>query len=87
MAKILKVELVGSVEKYLHDFKNFGEDVYRDLRDECSVSIDEIDSAGTAFHLRDLKATFVRTAAARVLKIARKCRMDEVIAVTELPEP
>lgn len=71
--------------EFLHQFRNFGEDVYRDLRNECSVSIEEIDAATTIFYVRDLRAKFVRTAAARVRKIAWKHQMAGMIDVTEIP--
>ena len=38
----------------IHRFRILGEDVYHDLRDECSVSIDEIDKATTSFVVRDI---------------------------------
>jgi hypothetical protein len=38
----------------VHRFRNFGEDIYRALREECSVSIDEIDAATTSFMVRDI---------------------------------
>jgi len=38
----------------VHRFRNFGEDVYRALRDECSVSIDEIDKSTTSFIVKDI---------------------------------
>lgn len=35
-------------------FRNFGEDIYRALRDECSVSIKKIDASTTSFSVRDI---------------------------------
>ena len=84
MAKILKVELTMPPKEFLHQFRNFGEAVYLDLRNECSVSIEEIDAATHVFYLRDLHAKFVRTAAARVRKIAEKQQMAGMIDVTEV---
>ena len=73
MARILKVELAVpnalSVEGLVSNFQNFGEDVYRALRDECEVSIHEIDHFSGAFHLRGLHKRDVRTIAAKVRKI------------------
>ena len=39
MAKTLKVQLTAPSPNLVHWFRNFGEDVYRALRDECEVSI------------------------------------------------
>lgn len=85
MATILKVELKMPPAEFLSEFRNFGEDVYRDLRHDCSVSIEEIDAAIGFFYVRDLRAKFVRTAAARVRKIALKHKMAGMIDVVEVP--
>jgi hypothetical protein len=86
MAKILKIELTMPPEEFLHQFRNFGEDVYRDLKDECAVSLDEIDSAITVFYVRDLRSKIAHTAAARVRKIALAHSMAAMIDVSEVPE-
>lgn len=85
MAKILKVELTSPAPDRVHQFRNFGEDVVRDLRNECSVSIAEIDAATRVFYVRDLRAKFVRSAAARVRTIALRHQMEDRIDITEEP--
>jgi len=76
MAKTLKVELAVpnalSVDGLVSRFQDFGEDVYHALRDECDVSIDEIDHFVGAFHLRSLHKREVRGIAAKVRKILEK---------------
>ena len=52
----------------VHRFRNFGEDIYRALRDQCSVSINEIDAATTSFLVRDIHKRDVR----RISKIIRE---------------
>ncbi len=84
MGKVLKVELTMPPAEFLHQFRNFGEDVYRDLKDECSVSIAEIDAATSVFFVRDLHTKFVRTAASRVRKIASTHQMAGMIDVAEV---
>jgi hypothetical protein len=73
MSRTLKVELAVpnalSVDGLVSTFQDFGEDVYRVLRDECDVSIDEIDHFVGAFHLRHLHKREVRSMAAKVRKI------------------
>ena len=58
MARTLKVQLITpnplSVQGLVANFRNFGEDVYRALRNECDVSIQEIDASISEFHLRGL---------------------------------
>ncbi len=72
------------VDEFLHQFRNFGEDVYRDLKEECAVSIEEIDAATSTFYIRELKTKFVRSAAARVRQIAAKHQMAGMINVAEV---
>ena len=38
----------------IHRFRNFGEDIFRLLRDTCSVSIEEIDRASNSSVVRDI---------------------------------
>ena len=76
MSRIVKVELAVpdalSVEGLVSRFQDFGEDVYRALRDQCDVSIDEIDHFVGAFHLRGLHKREVRSTEAKVRKILEK---------------
>ncbi len=61
-----------SVSDLVSSFKDFGEDVYRALRDECQVSLAEIDRATSEFHIRGIHKREVRNVAARVRKILEK---------------
>ncbi len=76
MARTLKVELAVpnalSVQDLVPQFQNFGEDVYRALRNQCEISIEEIDHFAGAFHLRGIDKRDVRTIAADVRKILEK---------------
>lgn len=72
MAKTLKVQLTTPGPDWVHQFRNFGEDVYRDLRDQCEVSIAEIDASISEFHLRGIHKRDVRSIAARVRKLIEK---------------
>jgi hypothetical protein len=38
----------------VHRFRNFGQDIYRALRDSCSVSIEETDRATANFIVHDI---------------------------------
>jgi hypothetical protein len=90
MAIGLKVELAVpnalSVQGLVPNFQNFGEDVYRTLRDECAISIQEIDHFAGAFHLRGLPRRNVRTIAARVRKILEKHRLLTDVKLYEIPD-
>src|SRR5262249_11122469 len=86
VAKALKVQLSTPNPDFVHKFRNFGEDVYRALRDECDVSIQEIDASTSEFHVRGIHKRELRATAARMRKIAEKSLMSELISVTEVPD-
>lgn len=68
----------------VHQWHNFGEDVYRALQDECEVFIDEIDSSTSEFHLRGIHKRELRATASKVREIAEKHLMSHIIDVSEL---
>jgi hypothetical protein len=90
MARTLKVELAVpnalSVDGLVSIFQNFGEDVYRALRDECDISLDEIDHFTGAFHLRGLHKRDVRTVATKVRKILEKYHRLTDVKIFEVPD-
>ena len=90
MARTLKVELAVpnalSVQGLVPGFQDFGEDVYRDLRDECDISLHEIDHFAGAFHLRGLHKRDVRTVAARVRKILERYPSLTDVKIYEVPD-
>jgi hypothetical protein len=54
MHAAIRIELNEPDPDLVHRFQNFGEDVYRALRDRCSISIDEIDNATHMFEVREI---------------------------------
>jgi hypothetical protein len=90
MARTLKVELnvpnALSIQGLVSSFQNFGEDVYRDLRDQCDISLDEIDHFVGAFHLRGIHKRDVRTVAAKVRKILENYHSLTAVKIYEVPD-
>jgi hypothetical protein len=86
MARTLKVQLTAPSPDLIHEFRNFGEDIYRALRNECEVSIQEIDTSTSEFHLRGIHKREVRTITAKVRKIIKKYQWLPPINVYEIPE-
>jgi hypothetical protein len=86
MARTLKVQLTVPSPDLIHEFRNFGEDIYRALRNECEVSIQEIDTSTSEFHLRGIHKREVRTITAKVRKIIKKYQWLPPINVYEIPE-
>ncbi len=76
MARTVRVELAVenalSVQGLVPRFQDFGEDVYRKLREECEISLHEIDHYAGAFHLRGIRKREVRSVVAEVRKILEK---------------
>lgn len=68
----------------VHRFRNFGEDVYRALRDHCSVSIDEIDAATTSFLVRDIHKRDVRRIRKVIGNELRRHNFENPAALTEV---
>lgn len=56
----------------VHHFRNFGERVWSALREEYSVSMEEIDASTREFHIREIPKRKVRTVAATVRKLAER---------------
>jgi len=72
MSRTLRIHLTDRSPDLVHEFRNFGEDVYRALRDNYAVSIDEIDTSTQAFQLREIPKREVRAVAGRVREIAER---------------
>ncbi len=85
MSRVLRVHLTNATGDLVHEFRNFGEDVYRAMRDDYGVSIDEIDASISEFHLRNIPTRKVRTIAAQVRKIAEPYR-NLVVSVDDIHE-
>ena len=86
MARTLKVRLTAPSPDLIHQWRNFGEGVWRELREQCEVSIDEIDASNIEFFVRGIHKRELRAIAARVRKIAEKNLMSQVISVTEITD-
>lgn len=70
-------------QTFVHRFRNFGEDVYRALRDECDVSLHEIDASAKSFTIRAIKRQRAKRTAARIREIAEKHFFGETLMITE----
>ena len=90
MARTVKVELAVpnalTIQGLVPNFQNFGEDVYRALRDECDVSIEEIDHFNGAFHMRGIHKRNVRAIIDKVQKILEKHHWLTDVKFYEVPD-
>jgi hypothetical protein len=85
MSRVLQGRLTNASDDLVHEFRNFGEDVFSALRDDYGVSIDEIDASLSKFHVRNIPTRKVRTVAAQVRKIAEPYR-NLTVSVDEINE-
>jgi hypothetical protein len=90
MSRSIKIELAVpdalSVQGLVSEFQNFGEEVYMAFRDECDVSLDEIDHFVGAFHLRGLHKREVRTVSAKVRKILERYSSLTAVKIYEIQD-
>ena len=62
MTETIRIEISESpTPDLIHRFRNFGEDVYRTLKDRCTLSIKEIDGASTSFVVTDIRRQDIGT--------------------------
>lgn len=85
MGRTLKVHLTNARPDLVHEFRNFGEEIWRALREGYGVSLEEIDASTSEFHLREIPKREVRTVTAQVRKLVEGYR-NLVIKVDEIRE-
>lgn len=86
MGRSLKICLSSPTAVSVHQWRNFGEDVFRELRETCEVSIEEIDGSTEEFFLRGVRKRQLRATAARVREIAERNLMAQVVVISEIPD-
>lgn len=74
-------ELTGDI---VHRFRNFGEDIYRELRDTCSVSIDEIDRSTTTFMVRDIHKRDLGVVTQTIKRELRRHHFEQTATLTRI---
>lgn len=68
----------------VHRFRNFGEDIYRELRDTCSVSIDEVDASTTCFTVRDIRRRDLGEVTQTINRELKRHHLDSSAKLTRL---
>ena len=68
----------------VHRFRNFGEDVYRALRDTCSVSIEEIDASTTSFAVRNIHRRDLGDVTQTIKRELKRHHFDSSATLTRL---
>jgi hypothetical protein len=85
MSRKVKVHLTNASPDLVHSFRYFGEDVFRALRNDYAVSIDEIDASTREFNVRRIPKREVRTVVAKIRKLGER-HANLVINVDEIQD-
>lgn len=73
MSQSIWIEVDAPItDELVHDFRNFGEDVFRALRDTCCVSINEIDWCESSFGVWDVPAGRMEEARETIERLLRR---------------
>jgi hypothetical protein len=84
MRAAIRIELNEPGEELVDRFRNFGEDVYRGLRDRCSVDIDEIDRATRSFVVRDIGRQEIGSAVALIEREIRRHGFEGAVSLVRV---
>ena len=82
MRAAIKIELSRPDPQFemLHEFRNFGEDVYRALKEFCPISLlQEVDRATSSFVVRDIRRRDIGTVTDAIERVIRHYRWEEVV--------
>ena len=85
MSAAIKIRIAGEpTSDIVHRFRNFGEDVYRALRDTCSVSIEEVDASTTSFTVRDIHRRDLGDVTQTIKRELKRHQFDSSATLTRL---
>jgi hypothetical protein len=87
MSSIIEIRAIDPAtfnEIHVHRFRNFGEDVYRLLKDTCSVSLDEIDRTTTHFSVRDIRRRDLGTVTQKIKELLVRHHLEEALMLVRL---
>jgi hypothetical protein len=85
MSAAFKVEISDEpTGDIVHRFRNFGEDIYRELRDTCTVRIDEIDRSTTSFVIRDVQKRDLGVVTQTIKRELRRHHFDQTATLTRV---
>lgn len=68
----------------VHRFRNFGEEVYLDLKDICSVDIDEVDASTTSFTIRNIRRRDLGEVTQTIKRRLKKHHFDQSATLIRL---
>ncbi|HEX8362019.1 MAG TPA: hypothetical protein VF613_18015 [Longimicrobium sp.] len=84
MRATIAIELTEPDPELVHRFQNLGEDVYRALREMCSVDIDEIDRATSRFSVREIRPRDIGRASQALERLVRRHDFEGSVRLVRL---
>lgn len=85
MNAAIKIEICDEpTGDVVHRFRNFGEDIYRELRDTCSVNTDEIDHSTTSFVVRDIHKRDLGVVTQTIKRELRRHHFEQTATLTRV---
>ncbi|MDX2253490.1 MAG: hypothetical protein NW202_14475 [Nitrospira sp.] len=85
MSIAIKIVISGpETFESIHRFRNCGEDIFRSLRDICSVSIEEIDAATDSFVIRDIAKPDLGLVTQTIKRELKKHNFDDSVSLVRL---
>lgn len=87
MRAAIRIQLNEPGVEVVHRFQNFGEDVYRALRNRCSISIDEIDRATHMFEVHDIPRRDIGLVVDTIMREVRRHHFEGSMTLIRLDRP
>ena len=87
MRAAIKIELSKPDPQFemVHQFRNFGEDVYRALKEFCPISLlREVDHATSSFVVRDIRRQDIGTVTDAIKRVIRHYRWEDMIRLVRV---
>jgi len=87
MTAVLNIEISDPpTPEVVHRFRNFGEEVWGELKETCDVSLDEIDRATNNFKVSGVRKREVRTVTKMLQAAIKKHGFEGTATITEIGE-
>jgi hypothetical protein len=71
-------------DTFIHRFHNFGEDVYRELRELCEIDLGEIDSSKESFLIQKIRSKDLGKVTSKIQKLTAKHHFSDSFSLLRL---
>ena len=85
MSAAIKIEISNeATPDVVHRFRNFGEHVFRALRETCSVDIEEIDASTTSFTVRYIQRSALGDVTQAIKRELKRHHFDQTATLNRI---